>query len=214
MRPLAIRLVLTATALAAAAGCLPAGARAAAPQGSLTTAEYTVLLPAFQRIEQLPDAAMAAQYAQVCPTFAPHTTHLIATEYRVCNAVAQWAAAAERFESLDKLCPASGPKCLARELQRMETSTRKTATAAREERTVVAARKLTGACGRAFTGSSKTIPTLDNLTRGLHDMRDAINDADAKKLAGAAKRVQRAVQQAQSIEDTDSAALLTQCPHS
>jgi hypothetical protein len=215
MRPVVIRLALTAAAFAAAAGCLPAAAHAAAPQGSLTTAEYNVLLPAYQRIEQLSQATTpttAAQYAEVCATIAPPSTHLIATEARFCTTVARWAAAAERFSSLGKLCPGSGPKCLARELERMETSTRKTATVAREERAAVTARGLTGSCRRAFTGSAQTIPVLDGLADGLHAMRSALRADDADGLAQATKQVQRAVRKADGIQDTDSAALLTGCP--
>jgi hypothetical protein len=214
MRPVAIRIALTAAALAATAGCLPAIAHADAPHGRLTTAEYNVLLPAYQQLEQLSDATgtTAAQYAQACGMIAPRATHLVATEYRLCNAVARWAGAAERFSGLDTRCPESSSKCLARELHRMETSTRKTATAARTERRVVAARGLTGACRRAFTGSAKTIPALDALSRGLRNMRHALDDADAGKLRDATRQVQRAVKQADSIQDTDSATLLTQCP--
>jgi hypothetical protein len=209
MRSALHRLLLACGLAAVAAVCLPSIASAAAPQGSLTVAEYEVLLATYQRSEALEHdrTPTTEELNASCEPLAARPTALI-------SAVHGWCQGALRLtESFnDKGCGSKDTRCAARELLEVENATRSMARLSRAVRRTVADRGLAGQCARAFNGPPEAVTFWEAFANAVRDLRRAVISGSDRMLRRATVRLQRASRVAQDIEDDDSAALLATCP--
>jgi hypothetical protein len=212
MRSALNRLLLACGLLAVTAVCTPSVAGAAAPQGSLTAAEYGLLLAAFQRSEALEDDKKPTldDVSAMCEELAPRPTALVAASYAQCRGSLRVTQVSTDPEA-SKGCTGAETRCAARELRRIETATRSLARLTRAQRRVVAARGLTGQCARAINGPAATLTFLESFANALRDLRRAVLAEDARGLERATERIERATLLAPDAGD-DTVALLATCP--
>ena len=209
MRSALRRLLLACGLAAATAVCVPSIASAAAPHGSLTTAEYEMLLAAFQRGEALEHDrnATSAEWSAMCDMTASPPSALVSDAHALCRSGVRFLQV-----SAGKSCGSKDTRCAARALLRSETASRSIARSLRAQRRSVAERGLTGECALSISGPREWVTVYEALANALRDLRRAMLAANERLLRRANARMERAASLAEGIEDEDSAALLTTCP--
>ena len=213
MRSVLTRLLLACGLLAVAAVSVPPAAGAAAPHGSLTTAEYDLLLASYQRSEALEDDRKPTidELGTACEALAPRPTALVSAAFALCRGGLR-VASVGISQATGKPCSDEDTRCAARELLRMETATRAVVRLTRAQRRAVAARGLTGQCARAIGGPPEALRFMEAFSNALRDLRRALLADDREALDRAATRFERATNLAAAVQDEDSVALLTTCP--
>jgi hypothetical protein len=213
MRSALHRLLLACGLAAIAAACVPSSSAAAAPQGSLTVAEYDALLLSFQRGEALDEdrTPTVEETAGLCTPLTPSPTALLASIHASCLASVRYAEVLFGPDAT-KGCKSKDMRCMTRDLLRMERATRGIARTMRVVRSAVAERGLTGQCARAINGPPGNIELYEAFANAVRDLRRALIAESERALRRATTRLERLTERGADIVDNDSVALLATCP--
>jgi hypothetical protein len=206
----ALRRLLLACGLAAVAAVgVPSIAAAAAPRGSLTVAEYDMVLAALQRSEALEDDRTPTrdELKTMCDPLAPRPTALISAMHAVClGGLSLWQI------STGKGCASKDTRCVTRGLRQLETGLRSLVRLTRAQRRVVAERGLAGQCASAINGPPEMPTYLEAYANAVRDLRRAFIAGSERLLERALARMQRVGELGEDIEDDDTVALVATCP--